>query len=510
MDIDLLPAATTLLLIATVVSLASSIYAFRQHNYPVAIWCGWLMLAISIYSAGYAGELSSTTLQQADNWIRLQFMGAAYIPCFVILMTLCYRLQSQPPLVIPALLLTVSSLILVLVMGNSSHHLVYRLESIHKVHQLTLSQFSIGPGYYLHLVYLNLSWVLTLSLLLQFYRTIPAYRKPIAFIAVGTTAPWLGYLVNIANYSSLQLDFAPLCFLITSFCYWIGLFKYRFANLSPIARDHIFEALNKPLLVLNEQLQIVDFNRKASDYFGCTAQRLLGQDVSRLAALPNGLHHLRHSQNEMELLEFTHNQQAWELAIYPLRQQQQRIQGFILVFQEVTERVQLIETLRTHAERDTLTNLFNRRLLMGRLPALLAEASEQTPLSLILFDVDHFKAINDAQGHLAGDQALINIGRLVQHTLPATALAARYGGDEFLIVLPRCTAAEATQLANILNEQCQARLGFSLSLGITQSTGQETTEQLIQRADTALYQAKSQGRARALTCSQVMTPCGAG
>ena len=156
------------------------------------------------------------------------------------------------------------------------------------------------------------------------------------------------------------MSFTPMCFAVTSICFWIGLFRYRFTNVAPIARDHLFEALNKPLLVLNEQLQIVDFNHKALELAPALGADMIGQDVSQLPCLPPGLHHLRHSQNEVELLEYRYDDRAWELAIYPLHLNQQTAQGYILVFQEVTARATLIETLRTQAERDTLMREMER------------------------------------------------------------------------------------------------------------------------------------------------------
>lgn len=496
MDVDLLPVITTLLLGTAALSLTSACYAFRQNHYPVAIWCGWLMLAVALYCSGYAGELASHSVTEADFWIRLQFFGAAYLPAFIILLTLSYQRQSHPPLVVAALLMTLSSVTLVLVLGNDSHHLVYWMDGITRQNNLSLSQFRIGPAYYLHLVYLAISWVITNALLWRHYQRHAAYRTPILLIIAGVTAPWLGYLINIVNYSTLPLDLSPMCFAVTSICFWIGLFRYRFTNVAPIARDHLFEALNKPLLVLNEQLQIVDFNHKALELAPALGADMIGQDVSQLPCLPPGLHHLRYSQNEVELLEYRYDDRAWELAIYPLHLNQQTAQGYILVFQEVTARATLIETLRTQAERDTLTNLFNRRVVMEYLTLQMTSATAEQPLSVILFDIDHFKSINDQQGHIAGDMALCQIASLLQQTLMSTGIAGRYGGDEFLLVLPATSAEQAAHYAHELNRRSQQQLGISLSLGLSQTQGGEAAAELLQRADLALYQAKSRGRSR--------------
>jgi len=153
------------------------------------------------------------------------------------------------------------------------------------------------------------------------------------------------------------------------------------------------------------------------------------------------------------------------------------------------------------SERDPLSGVLNRRGIEGRLKQEL-ERSERgrQRLSLALVDIDHFKKINDTQGHAAGDAAIREVASAMARQLRTSDALGRYGGDEFLVVLPMTMASEAVVVAERLNEAVNGlesqglNLGLTLSLGITEASPDDDAISLLARADEALYQAKSAGR----------------
>jgi diguanylate cyclase (GGDEF)-like protein len=158
------------------------------------------------------------------------------------------------------------------------------------------------------------------------------------------------------------------------------------------------------------------------------------------------------------------------------------------------------QRLRQMAHQDGLTGIANRR----RLDDFLADAWQQAraqaqPLALLAIDVDHFKRYNDAHGHLAGDELLKALaGRLAEGLRSERDLLARFGGEEFLIVMPATTLVEAVQVAEGLREQVSASaLGATISIGVaSQVPGDDDSSTLIAAADRALYAAKAAGRNR--------------
>ncbi len=156
---------------------------------------------------------------------------------------------------------------------------------------------------------------------------------------------------------------------------------------------------------------------------------------------------------------------------------------------------------------DALTEIHNKRYLLEFLERELVRAARhQRPLALVMFDVDHFKAINDKFGHLAGDYALRELATRIKANVRLDELFARYGGEEFAVVLPETTREGALQLAERLRAAVAEKpfhfegetFPVTISLGVASASGGEGMKvtDLIQMADARLYQAKNDGRNR--------------
>ena len=170
----------------------------------------------------------------------------------------------------------------------------------------------------------------------------------------------------------------------------------------------------------------------------------------------------------------------------------------------------LQEELREQSTHDALTGLYNRHFLeesFGR-ELLLAERGGH-PVSVIMGDLDHFKAVNDRYGHLAGDEVLRVFGTLLTNNARASDIVCRYGGEEFLLVLPGMTTEGAVERAEQLRQAMAAtpvsngvsRITVTASFGVaTFPTHSRTTDELIAAADRALYSAKAEGRNRVNLC----------
>jgi diguanylate cyclase (GGDEF)-like protein len=160
-----------------------------------------------------------------------------------------------------------------------------------------------------------------------------------------------------------------------------------------------------------------------------------------------------------------------------------------------------------NARTDVLTGLNNRRWLEEMFPRLLERCRlNGAPLSLLMMDVDHFKRYNDTLGHQAGDQALKKVGEVLLSQLRPNDAAVRFGGEEFMVILPNTTGEEMALIAertrnNLGSQRIEGDAGEALppitvSVGAAQWRAGDSVDTLIAAADKALYQAKATGRDR--------------
>jgi diguanylate cyclase (GGDEF)-like protein len=165
----------------------------------------------------------------------------------------------------------------------------------------------------------------------------------------------------------------------------------------------------------------------------------------------------------------------------------------------------MLMRLYREATRDHLTGLVNRRVLFSWLEREMQHSrANERPLSVMLFDLDLFKRINDQHGHNVGDQVLQGFAELLRNTLPDKALVGRYGGEEFMVILPDTQLEETRQLGEAVRGGChQARvrlpesddyISFTTSTGVAEYSGQERSMELIARVDEGLYKSKAAGR----------------
>jgi len=175
--------------------------------------------------------------------------------------------------------------------------------------------------------------------------------------------------------------------------------------------------------------------------------------------------------------------------------------------QRIESLTQDLDTVREKSEQDDLTQLFGRRYFDETLPKCIASAKENNrQLCLMLIDIDTFKQFNDTSGHLAGDEIIKSVGALIAGSVRKSDVAARYGGDEFAVILPGASKGDAVHIA----ERMQSLLSIkkwrqkgndgpdavTVSIGIASLSSSDSAKDLFERADASLYKAKASGKNR--------------
>jgi diguanylate cyclase len=177
---------------------------------------------------------------------------------------------------------------------------------------------------------------------------------------------------------------------------------------------------------------------------------------------------------------------------------------------EISDLQQSLEAIRAESLTDPLTGLGNRKYFDRSIDVAVENAlASGEPLSLLMFDIDHFKSFNDSYGHLTGDQVLRLVGMSLKQTIKGQDITARYGGEEFAVVLPNTALRQALTVADHIRRAVMAKelkkkstgeiLGrVTISVGVSMLKPDDDTDSLIERADACLYAAKRNGRNRAI------------
>ncbi len=167
-----------------------------------------------------------------------------------------------------------------------------------------------------------------------------------------------------------------------------------------------------------------------------------------------------------------------------------------LAYDEIRQQTNQLMTF-SEVRTDPLTRVSNRRCLDETLDSMFAllERYEES-FSLAIFDIDHFKQVNDKKGHLFGDRTLQAVARILDETVRDTDIVARYGGEEFVVVMPHTTLDAACTFAERVRRLVDESLGLTISGGVAMALEGDNAQSLLSRADAALYSGKAAGRNR--------------
>lgn len=271
----------------------------------------------------------------------------------------------------------------------------------------------------------------------------------------------------------------------------------------------LFRTNSAPMLLIDPQAdgRILDANEAATRFYGYPREVFAGKHTWEINVAGRSILPVMHAVAQLpgghRPLNFVHR-----LADGSLRNVQTYAGPIVLdgrrlmlcVIHDITEQEQLKRELEQAALRDPLTGLWNRRHMMVQLEqVLLGRRADDTAFCLILLDVDHFKLVNDSYGHLAGDRLLVALAQTLATRLRERDTLCRWGGEEFLLLLPLTQQDSALLLANTLRLTVAAMQhedlpGITISQGLVQHQPGESLHNLVSRVDAALYQAKRAGR----------------
>jgi diguanylate cyclase (GGDEF)-like protein len=519
--------------------LLTAVVAWRRRaEAPASAALAATMLAISLWCAALAVQQSPVPLgvQEVARWVS----SVGIFGCATGLLLFARALTDPGRRVRGreiARLWVVPVLLLVALATNPWHHL-YLSDSAQEVAgRPPLLRNAFGPFFVVQSVYCYALAAWSAGLLLRARRTASWYvRRQLTSVLLAAVPPIVVSALSIALNDSLGgTDYTPLGFVLTGLVDARAMFRQGLLRVVPVARDEIVEGIPDAIGVLDPTGRILDLNPAARalaarlqpglgpDLVGRPATEVLPVDVlEALGATGSGpgqtvcLLPGLHVDARTSLLTDAAGRELGRIVVLrdisELVEQRERLQAAIA---QLSEQLAVNEHLRAQlaedAVRDPLTGVHNRRMLE---PALALALQQARSVSVALFDVDHFKKVNDTHGHAAGDEVLKAVAGALVTGWRAGDAVIRYGGEEFVLVLVGAGAEDARRRVEEVRVRCAelavavdeagtlVRVTVSAGVSSFPADGQEPGS-LIAAADAALYAAKAGGRDRVVLAGAV-------
>jgi diguanylate cyclase (GGDEF)-like protein/PAS domain S-box-containing protein len=264
-----------------------------------------------------------------------------------------------------------------------------------------------------------------------------------------------------------------------------------------IDKNSIFRTVN------NAYLQI--YNKKSrKEIIGHPVEEFLGKDFEEKKIKWNIQKCLTGEKvQQQEWLDFPDGKRrCMYMSYYPLRAKDERVLGVVLHSIDITKIKELEEELKRLSVTDRLTRIFNRMKFEQSLKEEIKRLKRyNTKLSVIMLDIDHFKDINDTYGHDVGDKVMITLTNLVKSYIRDTDIFCRWGGEEFMLLLPHTSLENAVKLAEririkIMTHKFPVVESLTCSFGVSEFNEKDSEDTFIKRVDNALYESKRSGRNR--------------
>jgi diguanylate cyclase (GGDEF)-like protein len=456
------------------------LYGIRKRKVPGVFIFSILMLAMAIHSAGYAFELLSESLGNMYLCIRIEYIGAAFYPFFIMLFAREYADEKKfANKYVLTLILTVNIVTLVLVNTNSYHGLYYSSVGIDTSPGFPILALKKGVWYMVQVAALYFSILYSVIVFsIKLKRTRGDYRIKAAYMLMGVSIPMLTFIIYMLGLGPVYIDLTPFSYLLMSILIIVGLLRYDILILTPITHEMVFNSIGEAVLVIDKNQMLINFNNASRMFFPSLAKIKVGESI--------------HMIQELDGYDFASGQPIYEVngRIFSFKAVNiKNNKVSIYVVNDITESEQAKKQLEILATKDALTGLYNRRYFMEKIEDSTGEGI------LVIIDLDHFKSINDTFGHVEGDKVLNYFARESMEAF-SNQIVCRYGGEEFAILIADTDIQRVFGQLDAIRDKINSRdheVTLTFSAGLAKFEEGNIQEALI-RADQKLYEAKENGR----------------
>ncbi len=344
------------LLLPSTIALVLAIEAWRPRYAPRGKLFSALMVTIFVWSAAYGFELAGTEMGSMRFWLKIEYLAIPFVTPLMLLVAMQFAgIGTQLKWQRAIYLFIIPVIIMVMSITNEHHHLFYTNIEVSTSGPTPLLELSIGPFYYLHVVYAYLLSAYALYVVIQklvYQRSL--FRNQMIFMLIGVAIPLASFTLYFAGLMPLEnLDPTPFAFAFSGIAMSISIMKFRMLDLMPIAREHVFQSMSDGLVVIDGKHRLVDCNPITLKIFGWQ-KAPFGQTIDEVWAAhkPLAKAFLGNSFDPFEHTIVSNNvEKHYLVSVSPIKNHKERLIGKLVSIHDITHRYVLQQNLRRSEEK---------------------------------------------------------------------------------------------------------------------------------------------------------------
>ena len=497
--------------IATIAAFLLLIVVLSRKDMVKSVYFPFLLLAVLFYLLGNHIEIISITEDVARIGFKVRFIGIPFIPTlwYLCIREFCGLTVKKWTSIL--LFMLVPVILVYLAFTWETNHLLFSGISYPSGNYHGNPRLTPGPLFPLRLAYqysINMAGLLTLAW--NYRNGTPRFKKQISLFLFSALIPIFNISTYLLEVKAYSVDLTPYALVASMVLFTYALYRFGVINRASILKDNALNQINEGILLFDHDGIFMDSNRAARGIFHQLYKVPLGTSIADMNYLPFNSAKLNEKSTE-SVNDFSYatdgTLRTFGVSIAPIHFKREAI-GYSVIMNNISSLRKELNDLEEKSAKDGLTGLYNRAYLYGLGEDWVKNACYTCdPFSVIMFDIDFFKKVNDTYGHLFGDYVLKEIAQVCSIDLRQTDVFGRYGGEEFCVLLFNTPLAGACKKAESMRMKVTSHrfvhdekaTEVTASFGVAtygKSIADESFNELLKRADNNLYRAKAEGRNR--------------